>query len=48
MTGAIMAVAQLFIFPPVIKVLGAVKWMRIGCLLGISTFLAIPNVTFFS
>lgn len=48
MTGVIMAVAQLVIFPPVIKILGVVKWMRIGCLLGISTFLAIPNVTFFS
>lgn len=47
-TGAIMAVAQLFIFPPIIKILGAVKWMRIGSLLGITTFLAIPNVTFFS
>eukprot|EP00903_Cladosiphon_okamuranus_P005915 g5848.t1 len=48
MTGVIMAVAQLVIFPPVIKILGAVKWMRIGCLLGIFTFLAIPNVTFFN
>lgn len=46
--GVIMAVAQLFIFPSVIKYIGAVKWMRIGCLLGISAFLAVPNVTFFS
>ncbi|CAM9109513.1 unnamed protein product [Ectocarpus sp. 8 AP-2014] len=48
MTGCIMVVAQLFIFPSVIKMIGAVAWMRTGCLLGISTFLATPNAKLFS
>ncbi|CAM9302894.1 unnamed protein product, partial [Ectocarpus sp. 12 AP-2014] len=43
MTGYIMVVAQLLMSPSAIKVLGAVTWTRTGCLLGISTLLAIPN-----
>ncbi|CAM9772920.1 unnamed protein product, partial [Ectocarpus sp. 8 AP-2014] len=41
-------VAQLFIFPSVIKIIGAVASMRTGCLLGISTLLATPNAKLFS
>ncbi|CAM9273702.1 unnamed protein product, partial [Ectocarpus sp. 6 AP-2014] len=48
MTGCMMVVAQLFIFPSVIKIIGAVAWMRTGCLLGISAFLATPNAKLFS
>ncbi|CAB1097986.1 unnamed protein product [Ectocarpus sp. CCAP 1310/34] len=47
-SGCIMVVAQVFIFPSVIKILGAVTWMRTGCLLGICTFLATPNAKLFS
>ncbi len=43
-----MAPLQLFVVPPLVKRLGAVTWMRIGCLLGVSTFLATPNARFFS
>lgn len=42
-TGLIMAPLQLFAFPVVIQTLGAVRWMRMGCLVGISAFLATPN-----
>ncbi|CAM9173942.1 unnamed protein product [Ectocarpus sp. 12 AP-2014] len=48
MTGYIMVVAQLLMSPSAIKVLGAVTWTRTGCLLGISTLLAIPNPKLFS
>ncbi|CAM9104883.1 unnamed protein product [Ectocarpus sp. 6 AP-2014] len=48
LSGCIMVVAQVFIFPSVIKILGAVTWMRTGCLLGICTFLATPNAKLFS
>lgn len=48
MTGLIMAPLQLFVFPPLIKTLGAVWWMRIGCILGMFSFLATPNAKLFS
>ncbi|CAM9109587.1 unnamed protein product [Ectocarpus sp. 8 AP-2014] len=48
MTGCIMVVAQLLIFPSAINILGAVTWMRTGCLLGISTLIATPNAKLFS
>ncbi|CAN0435171.1 unnamed protein product, partial [Ectocarpus sp. 12 AP-2014] len=48
MSGCIMVVAQVFIFPSVITTLGAVTWMRTGCLLGIFTFLATPNAKLFA
>lgn len=48
MTGLIMAPLQLFVFPPLIKTLGAVRWMRAGCILGMFSFLATPNSDLFS
>lgn len=48
MTGLIMAPLQLFVFPPLIKTLGAVWWMRIGCILGIFSFVATPYAELFS
>ena len=47
MTGLIMAPLQLFVFPPLIKNLGPVRWMRIGCLLGMLSFVVTPNAEFF-
>eukprot|EP00752_Nemacystus_decipiens_P007148 g6401.t1 len=46
-TGLIMAPLQLFVFPPLIKTLGAVRWMRVGCILGMLSFLATPNAGLF-
>lgn len=47
MTGLIMAPLQLFVFPPLIKTLGVVRWMRVGCVLGMISFLATPNAELF-
>eukprot|EP00904_Undaria_pinnatifida_P012601 jgi/Undpi1/8471/HiC_scaffold_25.g10938.m1 len=48
--GAGMAVAalQLVIFPPLIKALGITAWQRIGGLLAIPAFVAVPCTTRFS
>lgn len=43
-----MAPLQLLVFPPLVKILGAVTWMRACCLLGVVTFLATPNASLFS
>eukprot|EP00903_Cladosiphon_okamuranus_P005914 g5847.t1 len=48
MTGLIMAPLQLFVFPPLVKTMGAVWWMRIGCILGMVSFVATPNAELFS
>ncbi|CAM9925053.1 unnamed protein product, partial [Hapterophycus canaliculatus] len=42
-----MAPLQLFLFPFVIKIVGAVRWMHIGCLVGVAAFLATPNASSF-
>ncbi|CAN0066183.1 unnamed protein product [Scytosiphon promiscuus] len=44
-TGVVMAPLQLFLFPLVIKIVGAVRWMHMGCLVGIAAFLATPNAS---
>lgn len=44
LTGIILAVLQLGVFPSLIKCVGIVNWQRAGCLLGVPVFLAIPNV----
>ncbi|CAN0196933.1 unnamed protein product, partial [Hapterophycus canaliculatus] len=43
-----MAPLQLFVFPPLINILGAVRWMQIGLFLGVSAFLATPHAKLFS
>lgn len=48
LTGIILAVLQLGIFPPTIRCVGIVNWQRAGCLLGVPVFLAVPNARFFS
>lgn len=45
MTGLVMAPLQLFLFPLVIKIVGAVRWMHMGCLVGVVAFLATPNAS---
>ncbi|CAM9142011.1 unnamed protein product [Ectocarpus fasciculatus] len=44
-TGLILVPLQLFIFPSLVKTLGAVRWTRMGCFLGTVAFLASPNAT---
>ena len=48
LTGIILAVMQLGVFPPLIKFVGIVNWQRAGCLLGVPVFLAVPNARFLS
>lgn len=38
--GLIVAMLQLLLFPGVVKMLGITIWQRIGCLVGVPTFLA--------
>lgn len=45
MTGVVMAPLQLFVFPLVIKIVGAVRWMKMGCLVGVAAFLVTPNAS---
>lgn len=47
-TGAMMAMFQLFLFPPLIKMLGIMTWQRLGCGVGIAAFLAVPGVAVLS
>lgn len=47
-TGAIMAVCQLVLFPPLIKMLGIMTWQRLGCGLGIAAMVAFPGVAVLS
>lgn len=47
-TGILLAICTLVIFPRLIKMMGVVTWQRIGCLLGVPIFLAVPNAKFFS
>lgn len=42
-TGVILTAFQLIVFPPLIVVFGMVKWQSIGCLLGVVTFVTVPN-----
>lgn len=39
-----MAVLQLFILPPIMKVVGIGTWQRLGCVVGVLAFLAVPAV----
>eukprot|EP00752_Nemacystus_decipiens_P005353 g4854.t1 len=48
LTGIILVVLQLGLFPPLIKYVGIVKWQRAGCLLAVPIFLAVPNARFLS
>ncbi|CAM9645936.1 unnamed protein product [Ectocarpus fasciculatus] len=48
MTGVLMAFCELFLFPPLIKLVGITTWQRLGCRTGIAAFLAIPAVKVFS
>eukprot|EP00904_Undaria_pinnatifida_P002466 jgi/Undpi1/1221/HiC_scaffold_108.g14135.m1 len=43
-TGVILTAFQLIVFPPLIVVFGMVKWQSMGCLLGVVTFVTVPNV----
>ncbi|CAM9212872.1 unnamed protein product [Ectocarpus sp. 12 AP-2014] len=47
-TGTLLAICTLGIYPRLIKMMGIVMWQRIGCLLGIPIFLAVPNAKFVS
>lgn len=47
-TGIVLAICTLGIFPRLIKMMGIVTWQRIGCLLGVPIFLAVPNAKFLS
>ena len=39
-----MAVCQLVLFPPFIKMVGIMTWQRLGCVVGIAAFVAVPAV----
>ena len=41
--GLIVAAMLFFVFPRAIKVLGVTTYQRLGCLVGIPAFIAIPN-----
>lgn len=43
-TGVLMSVFQLFLFPPVIKVVGIATCQRLGFLVGILSLLAVPAI----
>ena len=43
MSGVIVAVLQLVVFPKLVKVIGITIWQRVGCLMCIPSFVAIPN-----
>lgn len=47
-TGVLMTVFQLVVFPPVIKAVGVATWQRIGFVAGIPAFLAVPAVKMLS
>lgn len=42
-SGVIVGVLQLVVFPKIVKVVGITIWQRIGCLMCIPSFVAIPN-----
>ncbi|CAN0329264.1 unnamed protein product, partial [Pylaiella littoralis] len=48
MTGAVTAPCQLFLFPPLIKMVGVMTWQRLGCGVGVAVFLAIPSIRILS
>lgn len=43
-TGLVMMVCQLIIFPPIISAVGIAMWQRIGYILGVLAFIAAPSV----
>lgn len=47
-TGLLMAVLQLILFPPLINVVGIATWQRMGSVIGIPAFIAISNVKILS
>lgn len=42
-SGVIVGVLQLVVFPKIVKVVGITIWQRIGCLMCVPCFVAIPN-----
>lgn len=48
MTGVLMSASQLALFPPFIKVVGIAAFQRLGFLVGIPAFLAVPAVKMLS
>lgn len=47
-TGVLMSLIQLLVVPPVIKLVGIATWQRLGSVIGIPAFIAVPSVTMLS
>eukprot|EP00752_Nemacystus_decipiens_P004106 g3756.t1 len=47
-TGVLMAMCQLVLFPPLIKMVGIMTWQRLGCGVGVAAFAAVPAIKTFS
>ncbi|CAM9674846.1 unnamed protein product, partial [Ectocarpus sp. 6 AP-2014] len=45
MAGLLLAVCQLVLFPPFIKMVGITYFQRLGCGVGVAAFLAVPGLT---
>lgn len=45
MAGLLLAVCQLVLLPPFIKMVGITNFQRLGCGVGVAAFLAVPGLT---
>lgn len=48
LTGLLMAVSQLVLFPSFIKTVGIATWQRLGCIIGVPAIITIPSVKMLS